>query len=264
MKQRIIMRRSAAISGIQKICCTIALQMLLLTAAARSETQLFFSENFDGQRFSEGDLLVGWDGQSGTQTDFGKWGGGGSSGTGKAEVQSEVFLSQPRSLALEPGSDGSAVGILANLGTHPNSSRTITQAIRVRVAFRLSQPSKLVDAQLRGPGNTVIARVIFGGDKNSLVAQFADRRTVSLGSVSADAWYWLELLMPGPSDSEGQKYTANLYEEDGSSLVGSQSGEVLNSASGYSYLMLGNVQPGLTVYIDNIRVEEMTSERDAQ
>lgn len=225
----------------------------IFTLASVADAAVIFGENFDNTPpYSDNTAIPNGYGT----INLGQWSTSAVAG-GSAIASTSVSLSATRSMALSTAgtANESITGFLDTNNTAPNTPTT--SAVVVRFAFNLPVTTALAQITLRANSGANYGFVQIGVANTARVfVSGADTRT--LGSISANTWYYLEMSMPANPSASIFNYTTTLYQSDGTTVVGSSVTAPFQTtptgATSYGLLTFAELASTGTSYFDNITV----------
>lgn len=220
-----------------------------------NEGKVIFTENFDGDLFSDNATLIA----AGESSDVWRFN---NLRNGVVITTSEVALSPPRAAALQVSGGGDQAQVLTNF---PPGTDEISTPIALKFAFFCRGLEVPAYFMVRDEGGETLALVTI--NKGGLIqAAFENTggRIVNLGSVIAGQWYSLLLQLPAAS-AQDKVYEATLFESDGESVIGTASGFLFSDqpSGNYSYfsVMLGAPEedlPASILALDNLTITALS------
>lgn len=231
---------------------TTILRLLTLVAlgaatSAYAQTNIF-SDNFDGSPYTDNAPLVIGTGQLA----HGYWGVN-NAGTGATIVSTNKFLSSPRSLLLDAGTNGQAQ-VIGTFSANGTAATNVTDPYSLRFSFLRTTANLNATFYIWGQENQPVLLTL-GSDFR---ASFNGYSTVLSSGLSINSWYTVELNLDASTGTNGTNfYSVSLFDST-NSLLGTTNGTfyraVTNSQFFTAYVSTADADGGL-FYLDNIHAE---------
>ena len=242
------------------VLCALLFVAILPWTNARAV--ILFDENFDGEPYHNNtafnDPLFPVTGVN--KLNYGYWSIN-NAGAAVVSASTATSLSSTRSMALTSNAAGEQAQVVGNLGVNGSAGTTTTEALVIKFAFNLQDVTRMSLFLMRDGNGANLGYLTLGGATSEVKAIFGSGSS-SLGTVSNNTWYTMEMIMSANPGNGTNIYSASLYNSDGSSQIGTATGTfaAVSTAKNYRYFTAynqgyaGQTVP-LTTYFDNISVQ---------